>query len=1025
MMKATNISPGAAKSGYYNVEGYYTKDSDEAGDASTWYGKAAKELGLEGKLDPLVFEKMLDGQTYEKGPDGIVEGKLSGRWSNGEREHRPGLDLTFSAPKSVSIAALLFEDKRLIEAHQNAVKATLDVVESELLQTRLQKNGEMVKEGGKMIAGLFIHDTSRALDPQLHTHAALANAVRNSSDEYTALNNDLIMKSVTFGSAVYRKELSQELEKLGYTVEREGPHRLISLKEIPKEFEELYSKRSKQIEEAIEKYGADNTPKNRELAALATRVRKGESIDRDLLRDEWKKEAKEAGLDFENVRKQVQKARDRENVAINPKFGNHVVSDLAREAVNKGIEHLSESATTFSKPQLLEAAVNFGDDRVPLSAVVTELNNALKDKRLFPAATHSAMGKTNIEMYTDEKSLLTEQKILAAFRKGINASRIPRSFGGRAMAGAVHQVLRKTNLTDGQKEAISMSLTGNSLFTGVQGYAGTGKTYALSKLETIANKSGFHVSGLAGSQMATGLLKEAIKDTETLQAFLTRGGPAKAAPSPKKTILILDEASFTSNRQMLDFMKIAQQHRYARVVLVGDEKQLDGVEAGTPFSLLQKMKMPTATMIDIVRQRGDELKSVVYHAIAGEVKEAFAKIGSKVHIAEDKDYARLAADLFLSKDKSTRDKTIIATPSNRVRMAINQHVRQGLKSEREIAESGTVFDTLVPHRMSKVERSEPRSYREGDIVLSHSTIKSAHLKAGNIYEVKMGEDNQLRLMDRETGKVSNFDPSRSRRVVNSISVYSEEKKEFVVGEKVKFNLTDKKYDIKNGDKGSVSAIDEKFVTVQFADKKSVKLNLNSQAAKGMDYAYALTGHGVQGMSIDNVIVALGANEYLADQKGFYVGISRGKESAELVTDNPTRLAERLERQTGEQIPALEAYGRKLDELKLDDEQRSNTSKDQAENEETKAQLQEKEKPSKSDLDEKPLVPEPSSSEIDRKQDKAPEVKSGDTEAQFSKSPAPDVKPIEKEQSENLPDIESLKQRVQELGEQKQRGEFER
>ncbi|MBL1435410.1 MAG: relaxase domain-containing protein [Rhodobacteraceae bacterium] len=302
MMSSTPVSAGAAASGYYKSEGYYTTGSEEGDAAAQWFGKAAEALGLAGRIDDPLFSELLNGQIFKPGKDGPEPERLMGRIVEGERLHRPGLDLTFSAPKSVSIAALVFEDERLIKAHDKAVLTAMAYVEQKLVQTRYYKNGDLqVETGGKIIAGLFRHDTSRLLDPQLHTHAVIANMVENSSGRMTAIHNDLIFKAQKLGSDIYRHELAHRVQQAGYTVERVGKDRLIEIKEVPPELTKQFSKRRAEIEAALKERGMGNTAKSAELAALATRTAKQENVDRGALQAGWLAEAEALGLTKDRI----------------------------------------------------------------------------------------------------------------------------------------------------------------------------------------------------------------------------------------------------------------------------------------------------------------------------------------------------------------------------------------------------------------------------------------------------------------------------------------------------------------------------------------------------------------------------------------------------------------------------------------------------------------------------------------------------------------------------------------------------
>lgn len=314
-MSLSNVSAGAAASGYYQAEGYYIAGSQEAQAAASWFGKAAEHLvdigweAFRGGVDNQLFSDMLQGHapSLERGSDGNwTEGQTLGRWVGGERQHRPGIDLTFSASKSVSIMALVGDDERIVAAHDRAVRMAMAVAEDRFVYTRREVNGEIVPVRGKMIAGLFRHDTSRALDPQLHTHAVIQNMVLGSDGRWTALTNEPLYENKMLLGSIYRNGLARELTELGYTVERVGPAGIVEIRGVPKDLMEGFSKRRQEIEAALKDYGAEATAKDSALAALATRKNKHNGIDREELREAWLKEAKDLGVS----REQLQQIRD-------------------------------------------------------------------------------------------------------------------------------------------------------------------------------------------------------------------------------------------------------------------------------------------------------------------------------------------------------------------------------------------------------------------------------------------------------------------------------------------------------------------------------------------------------------------------------------------------------------------------------------------------------------------------------------------------------------------------------------------
>ena len=200
---------------YYEAEGYYAKNDPRHRRASFWHGEGAAALGLPQHVSPRTFERVLAG--YVPG----TEIRL-GRARDGEHEHRPGLDLTLSAPKSVSLEALLYGNRRVLGAHDAAVRSTLDWVEAELLQTRgydpaTGRRPRVAADG--LVAAGFRHLTSRDQDPQLHTHCILANMTRNRAGEWRSVEPTEIRRNVKLIGAYYRQELARRLIELGYRIE--------------------------------------------------------------------------------------------------------------------------------------------------------------------------------------------------------------------------------------------------------------------------------------------------------------------------------------------------------------------------------------------------------------------------------------------------------------------------------------------------------------------------------------------------------------------------------------------------------------------------------------------------------------------------------------------------------------------------------------------------------------------------------------------------------------------------------------
>ncbi|WP_414456331.1 MobF family relaxase, partial [Enterobacter asburiae] len=298
MMSVAPVASAGEAAGYYsNSDNYYFLGSLQ----SLWMGEGAKELGLEGNVRGDDLTAVLEGR--------LPDGSRLGKEVNGQHVHRPGHDLTFSAPKSVSILALIGNDKEMVEAHNHAVRVAAGYVEK-LISARDTKDGvTSIVHTGKMVAAAYTHDTSRNLDPQLHTHLLIANMTEYAG-KWKALATDYIHNAgfietvmkhqVTLGK-IYRSALRERVEALGHEVEEVGKHGMWEIKGVPEEVRDEYSSRGREIQGAV---GAEATLRSRDVAAKDTRRAKVDP-SRMRLMERWVGQMKEKGFDLKAYQESV------------------------------------------------------------------------------------------------------------------------------------------------------------------------------------------------------------------------------------------------------------------------------------------------------------------------------------------------------------------------------------------------------------------------------------------------------------------------------------------------------------------------------------------------------------------------------------------------------------------------------------------------------------------------------------------------------------------------------------------------
>ena len=894
---------------YYEKDGYYTRNDPVHREASAWAGKGAEALGLTGPVDPDTFQSVLEGRV----PDGPHLGK---RDKDGEIHHRPGRDVTLSAPKSVSLMALVGGDDRIVAAHDRAVTRTLPWIERNAVEIRMQdkSSGAMVHAGGqKMVAATFRHDTSRNLDPQLHTHCVIANMVQGADNRWRTMVNDGLYRQQKAISAIYRAELAEGLARLGYGIERTHADGRFEIVGVSREVIEAYSTRRAEIEAAMKERGFDDPADNKRLAdraALMTRAAKRD-VDKGELRQVWERQAHSLGFSPEAIMDRAAE-REPETSTWGPASREALLSGgeyFATGAVDWAVEHLSERQAVFSHADLLAAALS----AEPGSATVQEAETAIevleRDGKL-----HGAIGPEHGRHWATEAAVAREWETVGLMRAGKDA-------GERLMRGWVATArLHRGRLNEGQKEAVKLLLSSTDRVVGVQGYAGTGKTTMLDRFRSLAESGGYRVKGLAPSASAAHTLgRESGIRGETLQRYLTRhAGVAEGRAAPRslrdlraaqaRTVLVVDESSLASSEQMRGLLRVATALRLPRVVLVGDEKQLDGVDAGKPFAQLKSAGMETAVMDEILRQRDMDLREAVRAGLAGEVKTAFAKLGDRVAQVEPDRIGREAAERWLSLTPEQRETVGVIAPTRALRDQINETIRDRLIAEGAVSGPAREVRKLVPRGLTHAEMARSGNYEVGDTVIFNRRYKTLGVEKDDRREVaRVDADTRTVHLRDDLGNVVEWKPSRIAAAKGGVELFRSESLELRSGDKVRFTRNDPASGLTNGQVAAVESVGKEGFGFRLEDGSPMKLGEGDPQLRHLDRAWAATIHSYQGRTVDRIIAAMPAgNRELVNQKSFYVAVSRARDHAELVTDDPKRLADQLERATGERVAALDA-----------------------------------------------------------------------------------------------------------------------
>ncbi len=897
----SGLSSSAQAASYYEADDYYAEGGESP---SSWEGKGASDLGLEGDVDRDTFRALLDGK---------VEDRALGTMRDGVLEHRPGWDLTLSAPKSVSVMALVAGDKRLIAAHGVAVKTALIHVERHMAATRIRSDGTASREvTGNLAIASFRHITSRAQDPQLHTHNVILNMTKSADGTWRSLEPRALYQLQKQIGAIYRQELAFQARALGYEIVP-GKESMFEIGGVPEAATSALSVRTADIDARLEKRGTSREKASaleKQVAALDTRQAKV-TVERGALVAEWRATADATGFDQGQRIALVSAAEAR---AALPENRLALASDqdqAAARGVAFAAEKLGERQSVFAVSALHEEAGRFALGKVSQAAIGRAITASGRDGELVPRDYLDKRGasfpgfttRTNID---HEKTLLRTEvngrRQIAPIASPMEAAKAV------ALAASLSERTGHSWTAD-QKAATASLLSTPNRIAAVQGYAGTAKTTTV--LATYAREArarGINLTALAPTASAANVLGEALKmrsDTVARHLLAPEHG-RHSGPSA----WIVDEASFLSARDMAKLLMAADKSD-ARVILVGDVKQLGSVGAGAAFAQLQSAGMATAQLAEIVRQTNPLTKEAVEASIQGDARralDALARGGGRIvadhdpakraeHIA--KDYAALSV-------KEQR-RTIVIDPSRAGRDALNAEIRTQLVANGKLSGDGVTMRTLESKGLTRAEARDARSYEVGDIVRFVRDYDAKGIARREPLTVaRVDPAKNAVILEKAGGAPVDWRPRQWG--ASKSETFTPGSIEIMKGDRIEFTRNDRSQSRQNGARADVIAVnaDHRTARVRLENGKFQTLGLDTASDQHLRHAYVQTAHAAQGRTADRVMIHADSRATnLVDQKMFYVAVSRAKLSAAVYTDDSAKLVSGIKERAGERQVALE------------------------------------------------------------------------------------------------------------------------
>ncbi|WP_242005859.1 type IV secretion system DNA-binding domain-containing protein [Acetobacter fabarum] len=496
--------------------------------------------------------------------------------------------------------------------------------------------------------------------------------------------------------ALYRQELAHEVTKLGYELTK-GKDSSFEIAALSPGSLEAFSQRAQAIEAQLAERGksrAQASAAEKQTIALDTRQTK-EAVPQAELVQAWREAADSAGLTEEKRRQLVAEAQGRLAAQADQESSNTFGRELlADQAVAQGAAMLGERNSVFATTALHEAAGRFALGSISQAEIAEAITRAETAGGL-ERRTYLDYRGAAFDGMTTAANIANEMTLLRLEEDGRHKAApilSPLEAGKTVAQAEQRSVLKAHAWNEEQRTATAQILTSRNQIVGLQGYAGTAKTSTV--LATVAKSAelqGYRVTALAPTASAAQVLGDALDSrADTLARHLLASG----RPTSQPQLWIVDEASLVSAKDMAKLLSTAQSHR-ARVLLVGDIKQLGSIEAGAAFEQLQEAGMETAKLTTILRQTNEHTKAAVEASLEGNAKKALEALdrggGRVVEIASrEARFAQIAAD-YAALSPEERQKTLVIEPSREGRDALTKGIRNKLIESGQLGAEARVF----------------------------------------------------------------------------------------------------------------------------------------------------------------------------------------------------------------------------------------------------------------------------------------------------------------------------------------------